>query len=88
MLPRHLRTLFWDVNLETFDPFSYPAYTIGRVLEYGDDEDVAWLRANFSAVEIADVVRNERRLSRRSANFWALVYGIPADDIAALHRAF
>jgi len=57
---------------------AYPAYTIGRVLEYGDDEDVAWLRTNFPAVEITEVVRNERRLSRRSATFWALLYGIPA----------
>jgi len=66
---------------------AYPAYTIGRVLEYGDDEDVAWLRTNFPAVEITEVVRNERRLSRRSANFWALLYGIPADAIAlALSR--
>ena len=87
MLPRHLRTLFWDVHFDTFDPFAYPAYTMGRVLEYGDDDDVTWLRANFSEEEIAEVVRHERRLSRRTANFWALLYGISADDVAALHRA-
>ena len=40
--------------------------------------------ANFSEPEILRVLRAERRLSRKSANFWALVYGIPAD--AALHR--
>jgi hypothetical protein len=79
--------LFWDVNADTFDPFARPVYTIGRVLEYGDDEDVAWLRANFSESEITEVVRHERRLSRRPANFWALLYGIPASDITALHDA-
>lgn len=85
MVPQHLRTLFWDVNVDTFNPFAHAVYTIGRVLEYGDDDDVAWLRANFSASEITEVVRHERRLSRRSANFWALLYGIPAGDITALH---
>ena len=79
--------MFWDVNFDTFDPFAYPVYTIGRLLEYGDDEDVAWLRANFSDTDITDVIRTERRLSRRSANFWALRYGIPAEDVAALRRA-
>ena len=78
--------MFWDLNVDTFDPFEQPTYTIARVLEYGDDEDVAWLRTNFSAAAIADVVRHERRLSRRSANFWALLYGIPPGEIAALQQ--
>ena len=86
MIPKHLHTLFWDVNLRTFDPFAHHTYTIGRVLDYGDDDDVAWLRANFSDGDIAEVVRTERRLSRRSANFWALLYGIAAGDVAALRQ--
>jgi hypothetical protein len=48
---------------------------------------VQWLRASFSEQEILRVLRTERRLSRKSANFWALVYGIPADTVAALQPA-
>jgi len=33
---------------------------------------------------IKRVISNERRLSRKSANFWALAYGIPSDQVAAL----
>ena len=52
----------------------------------GDEDAVRWLRATFSEPEILRVLRTERRLSRKSANFWALVYRIPADTVAALHQ--
>ncbi|RPJ87292.1 MAG: hypothetical protein EHM18_01870 [Acidobacteria bacterium] len=84
MIDNHLRLFFWDVNVETFDPHAYPEYTIFRLLELGDEKAVAWLRAEFSQRQIEKVVRTERRLSPRSANFWALVYRIPAKEVAAL----
>lgn len=87
MIPEYLRTLFWDTNLDNFDPFVFPSYTIGRVLEYGDQNAVAWLKNTFSEAQIVDVVRTERRLSRRSANFWALVYHLSPDQVAALKLA-
>jgi len=87
MIPEYLQTLFWDTNLENFDPLSFPAYTIGRILEYGNQDAIAWLKDTFSDTQIVEVVRTERRLSRRSANFWALVYGLSPDQVAALMLA-
>lgn len=84
MIPQHLRPLFWDISFATFHPNNYPEYTIGRILEYGDEEAFAWLRDTFSAEQIKQVIRTERRLSRKSANFWAHIYGIPNEDVAAL----
>lgn len=84
MIPQNLRSLFWDVNLEAFDPASFPEYTIARILEYGDKEAVTWLRATFTEEAIKRVVSGERRLSPRAANFWALAYGIPSQEVAAL----
>jgi len=65
-------------------PFGIPEYTIFRILELGDRPAVAWLKANFSQEQIKDVIRNERQLSPRSANFWAHVYGIPFEEVAGL----
>jgi len=87
MIPQYLRPFFWDVNIDDFEPTSYPDYTIARILEYGDDRAVAWLKETFSEDQIKQVIRSERRLSRKSANFWALVYGIPADNVAALKQS-
>ncbi len=85
-VPTHLNHLFWDVRVETFDPRKYPAYTIARILELGDEEDVKWMRQNFSEYEIKDVVMKSRNLSPKSANFWAFIYGIPAFSIVALRQ--
>ena len=87
MIPQYLRTLFWDINLDDFDPVAFPAYTIGRVLEYGDQDAVGWLKDTFSESQIVDVIRTERRLSRRSANFWAIVYRVSSDQVPALKLA-
>ena len=84
MIPEHLRPFFWDLRADDFNPSAYPEYTIARLLEYGDEKAVTWLRQTFSEAAIRQVVRTEQRLSRRSANFWALVYGIPAEEVAAL----
>jgi hypothetical protein len=85
MIPSHLRTIFWDTNLDTFTPEAYPDYTIFRVLEYGDQAAVLWLRQTFSEGEIRRVLSTEHRLSEKSANFWALVYGVPPREVAALN---
>jgi hypothetical protein len=87
MIPQYLHTLFWDTNLDNFDPLAFPTYTIGRILEFGGQDAIAWLKATFSETQIVDVVRTERRLSRRSANFWALVYGLSPDQVEALKLA-
>ena len=84
MIPHQLQVLFWDTNPETFNPASYPDYTIFRVLEYGDEEAVNWMRGMFSEAEIRRVLCTEGRLTRKSANFWALVYGVPAAQVEAL----
>jgi len=87
MIPRHLHPLFWDVNLDNFNPAAYPDYAIARVLELGDENAVKWMKATFSEADVRRVIATERRLSRKSANFWALVYGIAPNDVAALRTA-
>jgi hypothetical protein len=84
MIARHLHPYFWDVDLQIFEPQSYPEYTIGRILEYGDEAAVSWLKQNFTQDQIVAVIRNDRKLSRRSAGFWALVYAVPPGETTAL----
>jgi hypothetical protein len=85
MIPSNLRTLFWDTNLDTFAPEAHPDYAIFRVLELGDEAAVAWLRKTFTEAEIRRVLSTERRLSEKSATFWALVYRVPSREVAALN---
>jgi hypothetical protein len=85
MIPSNLQALFWDINRETFEPEAYPDYTIFRVLEHGDEAAVAWMRQTFSESEIRRVLCTECRLSRKSATFWALIYKVPHQEVAALN---
>jgi hypothetical protein len=87
MIPQNLWPIFWDVNVEQFDPRAWPEYTIFRVLEYGDDLAARWMRGVFAEAEIRRVICTERRLSRKSANFWALTYGISEREVASLNES-
>ncbi len=84
MIPKHLRLLFWDTDVDGFDAEAYPVYAIERVLEYGDEQAVVWMRSLFTDEQILDVLRTDRNLTPRSANFRALLFGLPASDIIAL----
>jgi hypothetical protein len=86
MIPLHLRSYFWDIDTESFNPQAHPEYTIERILELGDSKAVAWLQEQFSEDQIKGVIRANRVLTPRSANYWALVYGIPAQEVTALRR--
>jgi hypothetical protein len=84
MIPNHLQPLFWDVNLDGFTPGDYPEYTISRILELGDEQAVKWMKQTFPEGDIKRVIATDPALSRKSANFWASIYGIAPDDVAAL----
>jgi hypothetical protein len=84
LIPNNLIPFFWDLDAQGFNPASYPEYSIGRILELGDPEAVSWMRETFSAEQIRRVILTERRLSPKSATYWALIYGIPCRDVAAL----
>jgi hypothetical protein len=87
VIPKDLHHLFWEVDLADFDPADWTDYTIFRVLEYGDVQAVAWLRTTFPEDEIRRVLHTERRLSPKSASYWALIFGIPESHVASLCNA-
>jgi Family of unknown function (DUF6922) len=84
MIPLQFRPFFWDIDIEKLDPHTNTSFVIGRILEYGTDEAGSWMKANFSREEITKVVREDHHLSPKSATYWALMYDIPAEQVAAL----
>ena len=83
-IPKNVEHLFWDINVETFNPHDYPEYTISRVLEFGDEESATWMKELFSEAEIKNVIKSDKRLSPKSANFWAIIFSVPFNEVAAL----
>jgi len=50
---------------------------ITNVLNYGNSEATDWLRGQYTADEIKEVLRNPLpgEWAKRSYNFWSLIYG-------------
>lgn len=79
--------LFWDVDPKTIDASRHARYVIERILDLGNLHDVQWLRGRYPEEKIKDVVCTSRRLHKKSANFWRLIYRIPLTQIRCLHPA-
>lgn len=81
-LPSFLRPFFWDIEFDQLRLPGRESYVIERLLEFGDDQAVRWLRATFPDELIGHVVRTSRRISPNTANLWSLVFDIPREAIA------
>ena len=73
MLPPHLKKYFWDTDFDALNSSRYRYFVVERLLELGDEDACHWMRENFSRDEILAVLQKNRRLSKRSLNFWNLV---------------
>lgn len=87
-LPQFLKKYFWDVEFEKLDTALYSQDTLVRLLEYGDQKAIRWMRRNFTKDEIADCLYHLRSVSPKSANFWALIFGIDRKKVLCLQRHY
>ncbi len=85
-LPAFVHRYFWDIDPTRLDAAQYPAYVVERLLEYGDLPSVRWLLDTFPRETIVQVLQQSRKLSRRSANFWALYLDVDKESVACLSR--
>jgi len=80
-LPAAARRLFSDHG-DTLDLDTHAPYVIGRLLEDGDREDLAWLFGTYGRERLAAWLRRRgaRQLSRRSRAFWRLILDEPTTE--------
>ena len=81
-----LKSILWDVDLEKIDLEKDKKLIIERILKYGVSEQVAWLLGNYSEKSIVEVVKKSRNIDRKTANYWALRFHIPKEEILCLKR--
>lgn len=85
-LPKFLKEYFWDVDFNKLDFVERKIYILKRILEYGDEKAVAWMWKNFKKQEIRQSLTGFRSYSQKSANFWALILGVPKGKILCLRK--
>ncbi len=88
MIPKFLKKHFWDVDISKVDKKKNAQFVIERILDYGDKKEVEWMKKNYDLDQIKNVVRNSRRLSLRSANYWAVIFDLKRDEVLYLKRYY
>lgn len=87
MVNKNNRKLFWDVNFEN-DVKKNAPFIIGRILEYGDENDIKWMLENFKIFQIKQILSGKRDISLKSANYWASILGVPKSKILCLKTSY
>ena len=85
-LPYFLQKYFWDVDFPGIDKKNYSAFIIERILEFGDQKSVRWMIHSFNLDEIKKVIITSRNLSKKSANFWQIIFKIERDKILCFRK--
>ncbi|OGO33397.1 MAG: hypothetical protein A2Z03_03205 [Chloroflexi bacterium RBG_16_56_8] len=80
-IPRFAQRYFWDVDAKKLDADKHATYVIERLLEWGNPQAARWLVQRYSRRKIISVLKKTRALSRMSANFWAVYFGLPKNEI-------
>ena len=87
-LPQFLKEYFWDVEFEKIDLEKRRVYVLRRILDYGDETAVSWLRKNFTESEIKNILLKFRGLSLKSANFWAVILDVSKRKVKCLQKPY
>jgi hypothetical protein len=87
-IPKFLKKYFWDVDFDKLDVKAHSQDILTRLLEYGDEKAIRWMKRNFTKDEIADVLFHLRTVSPKSANFWALIFGIDRKKVLCLQKHY
>lgn len=86
--PKFLKKYFWDIDFEKLDVKKHSRDILTRILEDGDEKTIGWMRRNFTKNNIADVLFHLRVVSPKSANFWALIFGIDRKKVLCLQKHY
>ena len=80
-LPEFLRPLFWDAEWAAVDFLRNRTTIIERVLNLGDEAQLAWLKKSVPCEEIRAVVLSSRRLSKKTARCWQNYFGLREEEM-------
>ncbi len=80
--------LFWDVDPKNIDTKKHSRYIIGRILEFGDNNDIKWMFKNYKTSLIKQVLSQKKDLSPKSANYWAIMLKVSKNKILCLKMSY
>lgn len=67
------QSLFWDTDSAKLDSKKNAKYIIERIMDFGNDQEVHWMREHYSKSFIAEVCNNSKVLHPSSKTLWTLL---------------
>lgn len=88
-LPRFLRRYFWDHDPNRLSWERSRSTIVGRLLQSGGLDAIAWLRVMMSDDEIREFIvhRGGRGIEPRRLRFWSVIVDIPPAQVDEWIRA-
>lgn len=65
--------LFWDTDPTKLDVQKHAKYIIERIMDFGNDDEVRWMKQQYPKQLLAKVCRTSKQLHTSSRNLWTLL---------------
>ena len=86
IIPESVSRYLWDTPIDQINIQKHATFIIERVLEYGEREAIAWINSTYDQAMIVAVIKNSKRISPKTANFYATIYGVDPKEVACLQK--
>jgi len=87
-IPDHMAYLFWDVDINMINMDKHKKLIVERTLRLGRPESINWLLNTYKENDIIEVIKKTKNINRKTANYWAIHFGIPREEIVCLNMQF
>jgi hypothetical protein len=87
-IPDFVSKYLWDVKIEDVSLETNSKFIIERVLEYGDTDSINWLKSTYSQETISNALAKSRRISPKTGNFYALIFGLDKSKLECICKPF
>ncbi len=88
-MKKHLplrESLFWEMDREKIDYQKDNEFIIGRVFDFGNLKEWKAIKDFYGLAKIRKAAQKHIFYDPRSANFWAMVLGIPFKNLRCTKR--
>ena len=72
-MPEFLKPYFWDCAFADLEPLLHQRFIAERILVFGNDAAIRWLRENLPAKEWPELINSGKHLDPKTRNYWRLV---------------
>ncbi len=65
--------LFWDTDPNKLDIQKHAKYIIERIMDFGNDDEVRWMKKQYPKATLAKVCQSSKQLHQSSKSLWTLL---------------